>query len=430
MFKKILFTALCGLAALQVQAQEEKAGFDNWVKNKEGAKIEPLMTAQFWSVYSSKEEVYQASDKAYHPVEDRVNFHIRRARFGFRAQPVENLRFTAIAAFDGLGRDALTGTLGSSNNTVPTTMGIMEATMEWRMLPKRESLFLTAGLFRPQFSRESITSAWVLPSMEKSFSQNYVRRHISGPGLGRNFGANVGGILRPKDAKAGVYYNVGVFTPQYTGTGGLTVGKAFSPLWVGRLVFELGDTESAKYKISYDYNFFSKRKGLSIGINGATQGATDLFASNSAWGVDALFNWNGLNLDVEHDWLQRTGTTGVKASGGRTGQLRGSINVVAAKTYFLEPTAAFMFYRGEMTPEGQANATALKLSSGKEDALDIGINWHLQPKRLKVLLHYTMRWGDPGAAGNGSQVNAFFSENTIGPVHRGNWLGLGLNVLL
>lgn len=429
MFRKFMVTGLCALAVFQAVAQDGKEEPEYWVKNKEGAKIEPLMTAQFWSVYSNHEEVYQASDKTYQPVDDRINFHIRRARFGFRAQPVENLRFTAIAAFDGLGRDALTGTLGSSNNTVPTTMGIMETTMEWRVLPKKEALFLTAGLFRPQYSRESITSAWALPSIEKSFSQNYVRRHISGPGLGRNFGINVGGILRPKEAKAGMYYNLGIFTPQYTGTGGLTLGKVFAPLWVGRVVFEWGDTESSRYKISYDHNYFNKRKGLSLGINGATQGATDQFSVNDALGMDVLFNWNWLNLDAEYNWLHRTGTTGAEA-GGRTGHIRGSINVIAAKKYFLEPTAAFMFYSGEMTAEGQARASTLKLSSGKEEAVDVGINWHLQPKRLKVLLHYTMRWGDPGAAGAGSQVNAFFSESTIGPVHRGNWLGLGLNVTI
>ncbi len=71
----------------------------------------------------------------------------------------------------------------------------------------------------------------------------------------------------------------------------------------------------------------------------------------------------------------------------------------------------------------------MKQSYGEETTYDAGINWYLDGKNLKVLLHYTWRSGDPGEAGPGSQANMFFSQNGLGAIRRGNWLGLGVNAI-
>lgn len=411
-------------------AQESAGSFDHWVKSREGFKIEPLLMLQFWGLYASGEEVYHAASKQYQPVDDRVDVQVRRARFGFRAQPTDNLRFTTIAVFDGLGRDALAGTSGTSNNITPATIGILDVFMEWRMLPKKESLFLVAGYFRPQFSRESMTGAWALPSIEKSMSQNYIRRHLVGNGLGRSYGVNLGGVLHKEHTWIGCTYNVGLFTPQHTGISGITAGTAFAPLWVGRFAVDFGDPESTRYKINYDNNFYGARKGLTLAAHGAWQGETDQYHSNSGVGVDMLFNWKSLTLDAEQNWLWRSGTAANTSThtGFKTGHIRAGYNLIAGKKVFLEPNATMMFFDGGLSAEDQTAASVLKMSSGKEKTFDIGVNWHLQPKKMKVLLHYTSRWGDAGAAGDGSQVNAFFSESGIGAIRRGNWLGLGFNL--
>ena len=54
----------------------------------------------------------------------------------------------------------------------------------------------------------------------------------------------------------------------------------------------------------------------------------------------------------------------------------------------------------------------------------------LKPKEgLKVLLHYTWRAGDPGAAGDGATVNEYFYQSGVGAIRRGNWIGLGINAI-
>lgn len=430
-YKYLLLLLFWSSTAFSYGQSTPEKPFEGWVKPKEGFKIEPLLMFQFWGLQSWGEQLYEPSTKRYQPVDARLNVQVRRARFGFRAQPVENLRFTAIAAFDGLGRDAFSGTAGASNDLVPASVGILDAFMEWRLLPGKESLHLTAGYFRPQFSRESITTAWVLPSIEKSMSQNYIRRHLSGNGLGRTYGVNVGGLLRKKESLLGLSYNLGLFTPQHTGPGGNSAGISFSPLWVGRIAFDLGDPESERYKISYDHNFYGRRNGLTLAVNGAWQGPTDAFRSNTAWGADLLFNWKDLNLDAEFNYLQRKDAHIPSArTHSQTGHIRGSYNLEAGKKVFLEPTFMVMYFDGPMSANGQIDAARLKSSAGREKTFDLGLNWHLQPKKLKLMLHYTWRWGDPGSSGPGSQVNLFFSESGIGAIRRGDWVGIGLHAML
>ncbi|MEY4133752.1 MAG: hypothetical protein RL386_102 [Bacteroidota bacterium] len=430
----ILVVFLVLTAALLPGQDSTQRTFDNWIKYREGFRIEPLLMWQIWTLYSHGQESYQQSTQKYQPVEDRLNIHFRRARFGFRAQPFRDFRFTLVGAYDVLGRDALTGTQGGTNNLSLPNIGIWDAYMEWRILPEKESLWLVAGYFRPQFSRESITGAWAVPSLEKSMSQNYLRKQLVGYGPGRAMGLNLGGIWRAKQRRIGLNYNLGVFTPQYIAPGGLSTGSLFSSLWVGRIVLELGDPESAAYKINYDLNFYGKRNGLSLGFSGAYQGTTDLFAANSGLQGDILWNTGPINVDAEYNRLWRRGDQSAfrpaYRSGYATGHIRSSINLVLAQKYLIEPSAMLMFFSGATNPQGQADAAALKLSSGSEYSFDLGVNWHLQEKKMKLLLHYIWRTGDPGSEGPGAQVNAFFFEPGIGPIRRGNVLGLGLHVIL
>ena len=422
---------LC-VANLLIGQDSTRTAFSKWVKTREGFRIEPILQWQLWTVYSTSQEIFQPSTGTYQPVDNRLNVLFRRARFGFRAQPFSNFRFTVLGAYDGLGRDALSGTQGPANNISLPDIGIWDAFLEWRLLPQKEYLHLVAGYFRPQFSRESITGAWAVPSLEKSMSQNYLRKQITGNGPGRAMGLNLGGIWRAANVRTGIQYNLGVFTPQYLSYGGLTTGKAAPPLLAGRVVWEWGDPESSTYKINYDLNFYGKRNGLSLALSSAWQGRTDLFTANYGLECDVLWNHGPFNFDAEHNWLwregMRNGTT--FRSGYTTGHIRASYNLILQRKYFLEPTAMAMFFSGAADTQGQADAAELKLSSGSEQTYDFGINWHLQEKKLKLLLHYIWHNGDAGSAAPGSQVNAFFSESGIGAIRRGNILGIGIHAIL
>lgn len=406
--------------------------FDNWLKKKEGAKIEPFVMLQLWSTYSMNQKVYNNTTSSYDPVEDRFNLLLRRARLGFRAEPYEGLQFNFITAYDMLGRDVNSALVGGDNNGSQPEFYIWDAFLQWKVNKSSESLNIIAGYFRPQISRESITSAWAVNSMEKAMSQNYIRNHLVGSGPGRAVGLNLGGLLLHHK----INYNFGVFNPVFHANGGNSTGKDFSPLLVGRIAYNIGDPEMDSYKISYDINYYNQRKGLTLAAGGAWQGKTNLFNESYTASTDVLLNLGAFNLDGEWNWLWREGERTLSDQQFRsftylsqTRHIRAGYNMILNNKYFLEPSFMLMQFNGAKDTIEQADAKAIKASSGSETTYDIGINWYLNKKNLKLALHYTWRDGDPGDAGEGATVNQFFNQTEVGAIRRGNWLGLGLSAI-
>ena len=89
----------------------------------------------------------------------------------------------------------------------------------------------------------------------------------------------------------------------------------------------------------------------------------------------------------------------------------------------------FMHFEGGTAALEQDDALSVGAFSGRDYTFDAGLNWYLNKKRLKLMLHYTWRSGDAGDAGEGSTVNLYYFQSGIGAVQRGNWLGLGLNAI-
>ncbi|MCO6488470.1 MAG: hypothetical protein J5I98_08640 [Phaeodactylibacter sp.] len=410
--------------------------FQNWLLKKDGFKIEPFIMVQLWSSYTTGQEVYNPEQKRYELVDDRFNIQLRRARLGFRAEPYEGLQFTVVGAYDLIGRDVLTGQVGGTNNGSLPEFGIWDAFFQWRLKKSSEAFNVVGGYFRPQLSRESITSGWAVNSMEKSMSQNYIRKHLVGTGPGRSAGINLGGLLLDGSGKLGFNYNLGVFNPLTLANGGNSTGTSFAPLFAGRAVIYLGDPEMDKYKIGYNINYFGQRKGLSVGAGGAWQGRTDVFESSYAASADFLFNWGSLNVDGEWNIMWREGSRLLADDVERnftyssnTGHLRLGYNVIAGKNAFLEPSFMLMQFNGAKGLAGQADAKAVGASSGAERTYDAGINWYLNKANLKLMLHYTWHEGDAGEAGPGFTGNQYFSQGDVGAIRRGNWLGLGAHAV-
>lgn len=407
-----------------------------WFAKNELFKPEFKTMVQLWGLYSMGMQVYNKDLKAYEPVDDRLNFHLRRARFVVTGEPYQRLKYTVAFFYDQIGRDVLASGVGTSNKADPSA-GIWDAFFHWK-ISKNESLNLVGGWFRPQMQRESITAAWAVNSFEKSMSQNYVRTHLVGTGPGRATGLNLGGLMQWDMGfvkKAALNYNLGIFNPVTAELSGTSSGKKFSPLVAGRVSLSLGDPELTKYGIAYDINFFNKRRGGSLDFNFSSQGATDLFKSSRAFGPGLLFNWGPLNLDGEWIWLVREGKRTLENGDvrnftvtSRTGHFRVGANIPAGR-FVIEPTVLAMQFDGAMDASGQADAAAVKESSGQETTFDAGLNWYLDGKNLKLMVHYTWRKGDAGDAGDGSQVNMYFSQNGVGAIRRGDWLGVGLNAI-
>ncbi len=405
--------------------------FENWFKPASDKKIEAFIMTQLWATYTFGEEVYNTNTKVYELTEDRPNLHFRRARLGFRAQVYPRLKFTLAGAYDLIGRDVLAGTNGGVNNGSLPKFGIWDAFFQWRMKEDSEAFNLIGGYFRPQFSRESITSAWSVNSMEKAMSQTYIRRHLTGLGPGRAAGLNLGGLLKKEGSEISLNYNIGVFNPLSPVLSGNSTGAEFAPLIVGRTVVYFGDPEMKSYKIGYDINYYNERKGLALGFAGAWQGKTEIFDGNYAGEIDLLFNWSALNLDGEWNWMWRDDASESKNFTylSQTGHLRLGYNFILGKQYFLEPAFMIMAFKGGMSKEEQQNAKEIKTSAGQEQTYDFGLNWYMDKKKLKLSLHYTWRQGDPGQIGEGATVNSYFNQSGVGAIRRGNWLGLGMSAI-
>ncbi len=405
----------------------------SWLLRQDSLPIESFVMLQLWGTYTQGQRVWQADSGRYEAVNDRADLQLRRARLGFKGEPYRGLKYTLLLFYDLIGRDLLSGTVGGSNGPTPN-LGIWDAFLQWRIHPKAETWYLTAGYFRPQLGRESITSAWSVNSMEKATTQAYLRQHLVGTGAGRATGINLGGLLRPWP-RLGLSYNLGVFVPQFTASHAQTMGRQFAPLWVGRAVLHLGDPEQTRYRIGYEINYFGQRKGFSLGVGGAWQGAHGALGPSQVLSMDLLANYGPLSLDGEFSLMRRQGQRPVESAvmrnftyTRRTAHLRGGFNLSVGR-YVIEPALMIERFGGGIDSTSQADAAAVGASAGQATTYDAGINWYLDGKHLKLALHYTWHQADAGDAPPGNTVNLFFYQSEVGPIRRGNWLAMGLSLI-
>ena len=266
--------------------------------------------------------------------------------------------------------------------------------------------------------------------MEKSWSQNYLRRHLVGTGPGRALGLNLGGLFL--NSSIGVSYDVGIYNPVFASFNGNSTGINSSPLISGRVAFHFGDPEFEKYTTGHKENYFGKRKGLTLAFTAARQGETDLYTNNFAYGIDWLFNWGNINLIGEWSILERNGeinstnTTPTEInSNANTGFVRIGYNIELKNAKVLEPVLMFVQFNGELDGAKQLEANLLNAFAGKDQSIEASLNLYLNPD-LKLSLSYTFREGDLGDAEPGARFNNFFFQGGAGAIQRGEWLGVGL----
>lgn len=402
-------------------AQEETT--TSWQKLLDDLQVKTSVNLQMWAVYTTGMEVYDNDRQAYFDVDDRLNFTLHRSRYGLNLQPYENLKFNFTLAADFVGRDALSALDAGQNNGGNPVFRLWQTYAQWRMTPKQEKAFLTVGYFSPRVGLESMINPLNSTSMEKAWSQNYLRRHLVGTGPGRAVGMNLGGLLLPSDQILSLKYDFGLFTPVYQAYSGNSTGSQSAPLVTARAVIMIGEPESQKYSMGHKPNHFGKRKGISLGLAAAAQGNTDLYENSLTYGFDVLLNLGNLNFDGDWHFLSRK-LAGQTAE-ANTGYVRVSYNYPLKNGYILEPTATLVQYRGGLEESEQAIAALTGMPAGEDEHIDLGVNFYFNPK-LKLALHYTLRDGDAGFSGDGSTVNNFFVSGA-GQVRYGDWFGLGLS---
>jgi hypothetical protein len=361
--------------------------------------VQPFASVQLWAVYTMGEQLQLEDNQPMEHLQDRLNFITRRARIGFKGKPYKGLSYFLNVQYDNLGKDRYGAIRGAVNTG---TLGILDAFITYRLTSKNDLFHLTAGYFHPQFSRESITGDMNVSAFDKSPLQGYVRGHITGKSYGRTTGLNLGGQFTSGTLTIG--YNVSVNNNITTSTEATeTTGKYWSPLLVDRVTFSFGDPDKKQYSMMYETNnFFNERKGITIGLNSSHQGKTDIFTTNDFAGVDAMLNYNAFNFDIEGASLRRRveGQTYKM----KTWQMRAGYNIIIAKKAFIEPTVMYMAF------EGDAGA----VNSGEEEMIDMGVNWYLNKRNLKLSLHYVMQ--------DGHGDNGYTDETTF---KKGDFVGVG-----
>ncbi len=378
---------------------------------------------QIWGLYTMNGQVFDTEANTWQPTDDRLNFMLRRTRLTFKDQPNARLRYNLTLAIDHVGNDDYDGATGGANNGGFPAVSVWNARIEWQVLPEKDVLWLTAGYFAPQFHRESFTGALVVPSLEKAMSQNYARRHLTGTGPGRAAGINLGGLWQAEGTAVAFSYDLGLFAPTF---GTASAGVLAAAVWTARGVLHLGDPEFERYRLGAGFNTFGKRKGISLAAATSYQGATDFFERSTSLAFDLLANYGPFNLKGDYTLMQRAATdeAGSFTLPTRTWHLAASINLPVGK-YVLEPSVMAYGFDGPTDALGQSRARAVRAFSGSEIALDFGLNLHINPNKLIVQIHYTLRDGNAGAAGPEARVNQFFSQNGQA-IRRGDWLGAGL----
>lgn len=397
----LYLTAITLLISVNVNAQRFE-----WAKKDSLFKyVQPFASVQLWSVYTMGEKLQLEENGPLVNVEDRLNFMTRRARIGFKGAPYKGLSYLLNVQYDNLGKDRYGAIRGSVNSG---QLGILDAFITYKLTKRNDLVNITAGYFHPQFSRECITGDMNVNAFDKSPLQGYVRNHITGKGYGRTTGLNLGGVFAPA-SKITIGYNVSVANNNTTASDATeTTGRLWSPVLTDRITFSFGDADKTSYSLMYETNnYFSERKGITIGFNSSRQGRTDLFAANNFAGVDVMINYGGVNLDAEAASLTR------KVEGQMyrmtTWQLRGGYNVIVAKKVFLEPVVMYTAFAGEKGAPFE----------GEEKMLDVGINWYLNKRNLKMSLHYVKQ--------EGFGSNNYTDETTF---RKGDFVGYGFVMLL
>ncbi len=385
--------------------------------------IKPTLALQLWSTYTDGQQLYDATFQQFESVDNRLNSSLHRSRAGIKGSYGNRWVYDFTASLDFVGQDVLSGNVGAFNNTASPKFRIWNALVQHKISKKSESFYWTFGYFTPLMSRESITSPFKVGSFEKAWSQNYIRRHVTGTGPGRIVGNNFGGLFKGANEKLAFDYNLGIWNSRLIGFSGNSAGEKFSPLLTYRLAVHIGDAESKKYSRGLTFNHKGQRKGVTLAVSGSRQGESDLWKNNTAFGVDLLANFGNLNLAGEWMKLERE-VTNAKSS-ATTGFIKVGYYVPLANGKEFEPVLTYVFLDGARDERTQQLATAQGVFSGKDNYFEITLNYYASSK-VRLSLAYTIRDGDQGEVPANEVINNYFQQGGVGTVQRGNYLGFGL----
>ena len=374
--------------------------------------LELTQSYQLWGAYTRNVNDVPSTDS-------RADLFLKQGRVGVKGQAIPRLTYSTIFAFDNLGKDLFTGSLGSAQATTNATFQLYDLNMTYAL----DSTFanITFGYFRPQSGHENIAPDAGVNSLDKGLTSMYLRSFLTGRTSGRETGVNIGGFYGSKFV--GVAYNLGAYDPTQALIAGTDGGsRKWHPLAVGRLAVSIFQADMLSYRLIPEINFFGQRKGITFGGHYSYQGATDEtwdtsavkydavkktysgavkyvggFQKNGSFGGDFVANFMGLNVDGEYDVMSRS-VNGISYHGDlvkapaanfkdRVYHIRAGYDIPLPKDQFLEPALMYTEFTGD--------AASVLYPNGDDRIIDAGLNWYLNKNNLKIALHYINQSGKP-----------------------------------
>ena len=417
----LLITILFSAGQIFIQAQTESLIGKNDKSDELSSfkpRIESQLSLQLWTTYTFGQQVYDEYTHTYNRTNNTFNTQLRRARFGFTSHLSPRLKTNIVTAWNFVGSNAQSATYYAPYEQSHKPI-IWSMHVEWRLLKNSPTVNLVSGYFLPQIGRESITRGFDSNSFEKSLAQNYLRRSLTGTNQGRAPGLMLGGIIG-KNVK--IRYDFGIFsTPE------LAAELEASPLYTGRVVVMIGDSENEHYGLRHKLNFDNQRRGVSIGMALAHQDRNRVAHRNQIWGIDWLANYDNWNIDGEFYFYEKHLTSAIENIQNQSfsGYFRLGYNIYTGTGHQkLEPVLSKSFFVGEKSLEGQIAATSAGWYSGIDQSMDVGINYYSE-NGVKISLFYVMNHGSSAQTIDPIKINSYFYQNGTISIKRGNYLGMG-----
>ena len=383
--------------------------------------IKPVVGFQIWSTLSEGTSFIDPESGTPVDVDSRLGFQLHRSRLGLKGSVGDRVKFAFIAANDFLGKDFLDGTVGAPNNTASPRFRLWNAHIDYDLDPNSDLLNLRVGYFVIPISRESSTSPFNVLASEKSWSQNYIRRHMTNNGPGRTAGVSIGGFKVFKENTFALSYDVGVFNSRLGDFNTNSAGTQASNVVAGRVTLQFGESESKSYLDGAKQVSFVKRKGLTIGLSQAVQGATDFYDGNNLSAVDWLLQWDHFIVTGEWAFLGRNiydiSTT------ARAGFVRGAYVVPLKNDKFFSVALGYTFLNGGTDQLEVAQANEVLAFSGQDRYTEATLNYYMT-KKSRFTLSHTWRSGSSGDAQPEEINNNYFQQSGF-TFMRPNYLVLG-----
>jgi hypothetical protein len=380
--------------------------------NEGKSSCEITQSYQLWATYTRNVNNVPSTDS-------RADLFLKQGRVGVKGQAIPRLTYSTIFAFDNLGKDQFTGSLGTGQATTNATFQLWDLYMTYAL----DSTFanISFGYFRPQSGHENIAPDAGVNSLDKGLTSSYLRSFLAGRTNGRETGVNIGGFWGSKYFS--LAYNVGAFDATQALIAGTDGGsRKWHPLAVGRLAVSIFQADMAQYRLSPEINFFGERRGITLGGHYSYQGAMDEtwdtsavkydavkktysgavkyvggFQKNGSFGGDFVANFMGLTIDGEYDVMNRT-VNGVSYHGDsvkaaaanftdRVYHIRAGYDIPLPTGQFLEPALMYTEFDGD--------AASTLYPNGVDHILDAGLNWYVNKNNFKIAAHYIMQGGRP-----------------------------------